>query len=488
MVSPLQFSMNLYHKKIPKWVDPESIFTGSFAKKEYSFWLDSSKVEKGLSRFSFMGDANTHIRYSIVNKNLIITENGKEKKLQKSIFDFLEGELLKRQGRVSTYDLPFDFVGGFVGYFGYELQSECGSQNFHTSKFPDAYFLFVDRFIAFDHEEKEMYLVCLSENEIDAEKWFHDTQLKINNYELQNCSSLEIAAPACRQAGRLSPRNDVSFTFSKSHDEYIRDIISCQEYLQKGESYQICLTNQIVIGANNYSPLQNALDIYKNLRQISPAPYSAYLRFGNFAILASSPEMFLKIDRDRKVTSKPIKGTIQRGKNEEEDKKLASQLGKNDKYFAENAMIVDLVRNDLGKVCNIGSVHVTKFLDVETYATMHQLVSTITGTLRDDRSVIDAIKALFPGGSMTGAPKLRAMEIIAEIEKQARGIYSGALGFLSFNGTAELNIIIRSIIATEKELQFGAGGAILVQSDAKGEYQEMLLKTKALTEAILANF
>ena len=208
------------------------------------------------------------------------------------------------------------------------------------------------------------------------------------------------------------------------------------------------------------------------------------MRFGNFAVLSSSPEQFLTIDSKRTIFSKPMKGTVKRGETIEEDKKLAEQLGKTKKDYAENSMIVDLLRNDLGKVCQFGSIAVSKFLDVETYATVHQLVSTITGILRDTVTVIEAIKAAFPGGSMTGTPKLRAIEILAEIEKQPRGIYAGTLGFLSLNGTVSLSMIIRTIIATQKQVSFGTGGAILIDSDPQSEYEEMLLKSAALMNAI----
>jgi para-aminobenzoate synthetase len=446
--------MNLYHKKIPLWHDPENIFTALFAEEAYSFWLDSNHET---ARFSYMGIPAKRIAYSI------------EKKVHTNIFDYLEKEL--NHWKDIQADLPFDFVGGFVGYFGYELQAECGGKQYHTSAFPDAYFFFVDRFIAFDHKEKKVYLVCLSESEKEAKEWFEKIELHSKVKQIKN-----------KHVGAkyFLP------LFAKSHDQYLDDVKKCQEYLKSGNAYQICLTNQITADVQTDLPVgrQGWFALYKMLRKINPAPYSAYLRFNDFAILSSSPEMFLKVDKDRMITSKPIKGTVRRGKTRGEDQLLAEQLGKNEKDFAENAMIVDLVRNDLGKVCKIGSVKVPNLLAVETYSTVHQLVSTITGKLKDEISVISAIKAMFPGGSMTGAPKLEAMKIIAEIEQQARGIYSGALGFLSINGTAELNIVIRTIVVTKNQLRFGSGGAILVQSDPENEYQEMLLKVKALIEAI----
>ncbi|HSW96609.1 MAG TPA: aminodeoxychorismate synthase component I [Candidatus Saccharimonadales bacterium] len=470
----LKKSFHIYSRKLAAWRDPDSIFTVLFSKEPHAFWLDSSKVEDGLSRFSYIGDItgplSKKITYTIREKK--ITCNGKEK--NSSIFDYLEEELeiWRRKVFTPTVPYPFDFTGGFVGYFGYELQEDCSSAMFHQSSFPDAYFFFIDRFLVFDHKEKEIYLVCLSDKEKEAQDWFADIIKKIRH----GVSDIHSQSKHARDGGLELQ------ILGKTHEQYVQDIQKCQEYLQKGESYQICLTNKMKVYKK--STPEDWVSLYLSLREISPAPYSAYMRFGDFAILSSSPEMFLKVDTERVVTSKPIKGTVRRGETSEEDTELAANLGKTEKDFAENAMIVDLVRNDLGRVCEFGSIRVEHFLDVETYATMHQLVSTITGKLGKESSSISAIKACFPGGSMTGAPKLKAMEIIADLEEEARGIYSGSLGFLSIQGTVNLNIIIRTIIARRDELCFGAGGAILVQSDPESEYKEMLLKSQALITAI----
>jgi para-aminobenzoate synthetase len=269
------------------------------------------------------------------------------------------------------------------------------------------------------------------------------------------------------------------FAARENREAYLANIAACKREIFEGESYEICLTTELQCDG-----AIDPLAAYRVLRARNPAPHAALLRLGDVSVLSSSPERFLRVDRERIVESKPIKGTAARAADPAEDMWRAAALRDDEKSRAENLMIVDLVRNDLGRVCALGTVEVPALMAVESYATVHQLVTTVRGRLRGDATAIDCIRAAFPGGSMTGAPKLRTMEIIDRLEQRPRGVYSGALGFLSVNGTADLSIVIRTLVASRGGLQIGSGGAIVAASDPDAEHEEMLLKARAVLQAV----
>ncbi|QLE59244.1 aminodeoxychorismate synthase component I [Nostoc sp. TCL26-01] len=458
-------------RKLDDYPDAEQAFVHLFAEDTNAFWLDSSRVEPGLSRFSFMGGGGVNsllVSYCTQSQELTITQSGKVVRSQESIFDYLKREIHRRH--CQSDELPFDFNCGFVGYFGYELKAECGSRLVHSSSLPDAMFLLSDRLIAFDHQEKCTYLVYLTlrGETAPAQVWFEETANRLRMLPPLTPIDTEIST------------NPLVFRLSRSYQTYLDDIHKCLQEIYAGESYQVCLTNHL-----HTEPIPDPLKFYRRLRRINPAPYAAFVRFGETAIACSSPERFLRIDSQGWVETKPIKGTVRRGQTPQEDFVLRELLRHSEKDRAENLMIVDLLRNDLGRVCQIGSVHVPKLMDVETYATLHQLVTTVRGCLSSEMTAIDCVRMAFPGGSMTGAPKLRTMEIIDKLEQEARGVYSGAIGFLGLNGAADLNIVIRTAVFTPKTTSIGIGGGIVALSDAETEFQETILKANALIQAML---
>jgi para-aminobenzoate synthetase len=259
--------------------------------------------------------------------------------------------------------------------------------------------------------------------------------------------------------------------WATSRAEYLDQIRQCLQWIRAGESYELCLTNQLLLESD-----LPALDYFERLRRLNPAPYAAYMRHGDIEIACASPECFLHIDASGYVETRPIKGTLPCGAD-------PAELVRNPRFRAENLMITDLLRNDLSRVCAPGTVHVPRLMEVETHPTVHQLVSTIAGRLRPNASHIDCIHAAFPGGSMTGAPKKRSMELLARLEQRPRGVYSGCLGYIDLDGETELNIVIRTAVFHQGAVTIGSGGAIVAQSDPAAEWEEMELKTSALLRA-----
>lgn len=474
-----------------------NIFSTIFGDQEAenTFWLDSSSVEKGRARFSFMGGKGGNLwkqmSFRLSNQSdaaadgsgylsiedaqgsteTIFTEDG--------FFHFLNRELLSICYDKKDYEgLPFDFYGGYVGYIGYDLKAECGmASNHHKSRVPDACFFFSDNFLVIDHDTDDIYIMSIYDISTSRSTWLEDVEKQLCNFEV----STKHVMFQKSQSSIDSPMK-LGFSAEKSREQYIQDILECQKFIRDGESYELCLTTQLRKRLRDIDPL----GLYLNLREKNPAPYAAWLNFPkeNLSICCSSPERFLRLDRDGILEAKPIKGTIARGSTKEEDELLKLQLQYSEKDQAENLMIVDLLRNDLGRVCETGSVHVPKLMDVESYATVHTMVSTIRGKKQQNATAIDCVRAAFPGGSMTGAPKLRSMELLDSLESCSRGIYSGCIGYFSYNQTFDLNIVIRTVVIHKDEVSIGAGGAITALSNPDEEYEEMILKTRAPANAV----
>jgi para-aminobenzoate synthetase len=340
--------------------------------------------------------------------------------------------------------------------------------------------LFVNRWITFDHSTESVACCVLhgtdraSNEALDA--WLNTVVELLSSSELEEYGEGPPADPLARSS---EARPYVEPYLRKERGAYERDIAACLSALSDGESYELCLTN-----AADREFEGDPLALYLVQRRLNPAPYGAFLRFNGFSILSSSPERFIRISDCGEISVRPIKGTLPRGTSVREDAELADLLENDPKTRAENLMIVDLMRNDLGRICEAGSVDVPHLMRVEPYATVHQLVSEIRGKLRGGTSTVDAVRACFPAGSMTGAPKLRSIEILDDLEGGARGIYSGAFGYFASGGSSELAVTIRtSVVDDDGTFTCGGGGAIVISSSPRAEYEEMLLK---VTSGMLA--
>lgn len=477
----------------------DNIFCELFGdqKAKNSFWLDSSSIEKERARFSFMGGKGgslwKQLSFRLSNRSDRTCKGGGHlsvedanghvncKFLEDGFFDYLNKELLSFCFDEKDYEgLPFDFYGGYIGYIGYDLKAECGvASNRHRSKTPDACLFFTDNVIVIDHQCDDIYTLSLHDGSTSTTSRLDDLEQRLLN--LRAFTSRRLQSQASRGLSVVELKS--GFSAEKSREQYIKDVENCQEFIKEGESYELCLTTQMRMKLGEI----DSLELYRNLRERNPAPYAAWLNFSreNLSICCSSPERFLRLDRNAMLEAKPIKGTIARGSTPKEDEFLKLQLAYSEKEQAENLMIVDLLRNDLGRVCEPGSVHVPHLMEIESYATVHTMVSTIRGKKRSDASAIDCVRAAFPGGSMTGAPKLRSMELLDHLENCSRGIYSGCIGFFSYNQAFDLNIVIRTVVIHEGEASVGAGGAITALSDPNDEYEEMILKSRAPIKAVL---
>jgi para-aminobenzoate synthetase len=462
-------AVRVRHRRLDGAIDAEAAYAALLGDRRDAVWLDSSRAEPGVARFSFLGwpggALGRVVLYDAASGTTTVERDGGREELDESVFAYVASEL--RRLHADAPDVPFDFVGGFAGYLGYELKAECGARHAHVSPHPDAGLVLCDRVVAIDHLEDHTWLVALEAGDRAAvDAWLDETAERLG--------ALRPLPPA-----GAAPAAGAGFVPHDDRDTYLAKIEACRREIVEGETYEVCLTTELRTTAT-----VDPWAAYRALRARNPAPYAALLRLGDLAVLSSSPERFLRVDRARQVESKPIKGTTARSADPAQDARARDLLKSSADFRAENLMIADLVRNDLGRVCELGSVHVPALMVVESHATVHQLVTVVRGTLREGMDTLDAVRAGFPGGSMTGAPKLRTMEIIDVIEGRPRGVYSGALGYLSVNGTADLNIVIRTLVVTPGGMSVGSGGAIIAGSDAEAEHAEMLLKARAVLDSV----
>jgi len=452
----------------------------------YSFFLDSGMDSQRLGRYSFLGSEPFLVMSSRGSEITLV--RGREHEVQHgNPFDTM-GKLLEIY-KLDPCPAPVPFLGGAVGYFSYDLRhfiERLPSTAIDDLKLPESYFAFYDTIIAFDHLEGRAYLVSTGFPELEEGQRLRRARMRIDEMKdwLYAASPRQEASlPRKKRLGEeeFQPIQENRRVLLKSNftpEEYIKAVDRVREYIAAGDVFQVNLSQRFE--ADLKIP---PYELYKRLRMVNPAPFASYLNFQGVTVVSASPERFLKVQGDL-VETRPIKGTRPRGRNPVEDHRLARELTHSTKDRAENVMIVDLERNDLGRVCRYGTVKVAELAILETFPTIFHLTSTVVGRLRRGKSNIDLLKATFPGGSITGAPKVRAMEIIDELEPTKRSVYTGSIGYLSFNEDMDINIVIRTFLIKEGKAYFQVGGGIIYDSDSEAEYMETLDKAKALIRAL----
>ena len=441
-------------KEINTKLNSFELFT-IFRDDKDSFILDSAMDKEKLGRYSFISSNPFKVlKYKNTDDNPL---------------DYLQEELNKYKTINNTH-LPF--IGGAVGYLSYDLGNyienlpRAAKDDLNVY---DLYFGLYNYVIVIDHLEEKTQ-IATPDIDIEKEKSIlEEVESRIINANKNGIDSI------CYEKKEVEP---VKLNSNFTKDEFEKSVQKVKDYIRSGDIYQANLTQRF-----NGKTVLSSYELYRDLRNISPAPFGAYLNFEDFNILSNSPERFIKCI-DRKIETRPIKGTRPRGKTKEEDLNLQEELRNSEKDRAELLMIVDLERNDIGRISKIGSVKVPELFVIEPYANVNHLVATVVGEVEDGKDSIDVIKATFPGGSITGAPKIRSMEIIDELEPTQRNVYTGSIGYIGFNGDMDLNIAIRTIVKKDDDVYFQVGGGMTWGSNPSDEYQETLDKAKSIMKAL----
>ncbi|MBU3090637.1 aminodeoxychorismate synthase component I [Clostridium sp. CF011] len=449
--------MELLIEKVHTKLDGFEIYS-LFKEDLNTILLDSARDEKTLGRYSFIG-INCFLTFKSKNGTCY---KGEEVYIGDTFEEL--NKIIEEYAIENNTGLPF--VSGGIGYFSYDLAREVEElPNIAKDDvdIPHCYYNFYDNIIILDNFKKSIYISALGilKSQKDSIEGIRQRIQKGNKIVYEKVGVI---------------KNKFTSDFEKNN--YINTVSKVRAYIKSGDIYITNLTQRFSCNTR-----KSAYEIYKDLRNINPAPFAAFMNFENFNIICSSPERFLRI-RNRMVETRPIKGTMPRGMDAGEDLKNKTILINSEKDKSELLMVVDLERNDLSKVCKPSSVKVTELFKLEEYSTVFHLVSTVVGELKEPVSSLECIKACFPGGSITGAPKIRSMEIIEELEPVRRNIYTGALGYLGFDGNVDLNIIIRTILIKDNKAYFGVGGGITWDSNEECEYDETLDKAKALMRVL----
>jgi anthranilate synthase component I len=454
---------------------PVSAFLSIAAEEPHAFLLESVEGGEKVARYTFLG-ARPYMVVEARGSRITVENHGKKQELEGSVFQELD-RLLREHKPAKVAGLP-PFTAGAVGFFAHDAVRQLEhlpSLGRDDLKIPDCVLMFFDRLLAFDHVRHEIYIIATADVRRQPPRQAYSRALRdIARIEQQ------LAAPLAKkylQPPRpLQRKLKTAVSVSKKH--FLRTVEKVKEYIMAGDVFQAVPSLRLEM-----EPGVPPLNIYRALRRVNPSPYMYFLRFNGMTILGSSPEMLVRVT-GRALEYRPIAGTRKRGRDEAEDLRMEQELRSDEKERAEHVMLVDLGRNDVGRVSEFGTVKVRDLMYVERYSHVMHLVSAVEGRLRQGLSAVDAFAACFPAGTLTGAPKVRAMEIIEEVEPVRRGIYGGSVLYADFAGNLDSCIVIRTMLMKGKKAYVQAGAGIVADSVPESEYQECLNKAQALVRAV----
>ena len=443
---------------------------------DYSFLLESVEGGEKWARYCFLG-CDPAVVVSSKGRNITIDENGKrqQSKIESGTPLSAIKEILARYNPVDVPGLP-RFSGGAVGFISYDMVrffEDLPEDTADDLNVPDSQFIITDTMLVFDNVSQTIKMVSNAFIESDdLDEVYEQTIKKIGLLEEKLKTPLKISTQANEEV--VQPKFESNF----EKEKFKGAVNKVKQYILEGDAIQVVLSQRL-----SFDIKKKAFDIYRALRTVNPSPYMYFLKFGDIEVVGSSPEILVRLE-DEKVEVRPIAGTRKRGKNEEEDVVLEKDLLQDEKELAEHIMLVDLGRNDLGRVAKISSVEVNESFTVERYSHVMHIVSNVRGILKGGLDCFDVLEATFPAGTVSGAPKIRAMEIIEELEPNRRGLYAGAVGYIGFSGNMDTAIAIRTLVVKEQTAYLGVGAGIVADSVPESEFEETMNKGRALLKAV----
>jgi anthranilate synthase component 1 len=455
---------------------PVSAFLAIADKEPHAFLLESVERGEQIGRYTFLG-ARPYMRVKAREGKVEIERGGRRETLRENVFQVVK-RLLREHRHATVAGLP-PFTAGAVGYFAYDVIRQLEKIGDHAKDdlaLPDAELMFFDRLLAFDHLRHQIHIMATADVSRESPRRAYDRALR--DIALLERKLARGLSPAMWRKSAKAKAGKLKVHAQTERSAFLRTVERCKEYIAAGDIFQVVPSQRL-----DFTPGVAPFDLYRALRQVNPSPYLYFLRSGDTHILGSSPEMLVRVT-GRKLEYRPIAGTHPRGRDEAEDLRLEQKLRNDEKERAEHVMLVDLGRNDLGRVSEYGSVKVKDLMYVERYSHVMHLVSALEGTLRKDLDALDALAACFPAGTLSGAPKVRAMQIIEELEPTRRGVYGGSVLYADFAGNLDSCIGIRTLLMQGKKAFLQAGGGIVADSDPPTEFQESLNKARAVLRAV----